>query len=122
MPDRETRILSKETLERRNEGQFGSGNQVIEASIVYRKDGRPRGYYLRVHVYRDLDDGGTMHAIFSDPYKNVLLQETKAFSEKTLHKLTIRPDILDATIALVKSEYAQKRAKEVGQTSLLEAV
>lgn len=110
--DKTTRSLSKEVLERIEEGATGwhNGNQVLEACITYRKDARTRGYYLRVTTYRELDNGGTMFDIFGSPRKDGLLEEAKMFSAKKLASLVVAPALLASCIEEVKAAYWAAKA------------
>lgn len=105
------KIITTELLAR-IEQRFHSGNQVIQASIDYKKDGRPRGYYLCVRTFRDLDDGGRLHALFADPYKSILLLPAQAFNAARLAGLQAPQDLIDQTIAEVKTQWQATRDKE----------
>lgn len=115
---KQAKQISKTVLERidKEEGDWYNGNQVIEAEITYRKEGRPRGYYLHVSVYRDLDNGGKMMELFGDPSKYVLLQEAKAFSQKTLDGVTVSPEVLACTLDDVTAKWQHKRDVEAQET------
>jgi hypothetical protein len=118
------RILQTIQLERVSDGTdsgWGNGNEVLEISIDYRKDARPRGYYLRVQTFRRLDNGGIQMDIFGHPRKVILLQETKAFSAKVLAGITCDQALLDATIAAVKAAHLAYRAKQKEEARLATA-
>lgn len=112
---KQTKTLSTEILERVESAESGgwhNGNETLKAEIYYRKDGRPRGYYLRVSTHRQLDNGSILCDLFGHPSKYILLQETKAFSAKTLAGLTVDPAILESTKNDMRAKHAEYRAKE----------
>jgi len=117
--DKQAKILSTESLERVETPEGGgwhNGHETLKVEITYRKGARVRGYYLALRTYRDLDNGSMLCDLFGHPSKYILLQETKAFSAKTLAGLTVDQAVLDAAIAEVKAAHTAYRAKQKAET------
>lgn len=131
---KQERLISKEVLERIEEDQYDwqAGNKVIEVTIDYKKEAyrnRPRGYYLCLQVYLETDENSKVVVMSfgdeGDPSKALLLQETKAFSQKKFDALTVSPDVLALYVNDMKAEYRRRRtlqlAKRDGQRQLATA-
>jgi hypothetical protein len=118
------RRIHHEILERieKSEDEWRAGDKVLDVTIDYKKDAyrnRPRGYYLCLQVATVTDDGSYCVVMSfgdeGDPSKAVLIQETKAFSQKKFDAITITPETLAPYVNEMKAEYRRRRDLELAR-------
>lgn len=115
---RQSRQLFTEALRRVECDTFKrAGEDVLIGTLSYDKDHRKgRGYYLTVYKTLVSDDGICSTVLGQDPYEQLLLLPTKAFSAKVFESLTATSEqiqeLKDRCMVRVHATWAKEK-KEV---------
>lgn len=117
------RTIHSEILERieKSETEWQAGDKMLDVTIDYKKEAyrnRPRGYYLCLQVSLVTGTSRCVALSFGeegDPHKHILIEETKAFSQKKFDAITVPADVVAAHVDAMKVEYQRRRAVQLAK-------